>query len=332
MASITHIRDWKAARQNPETYPGDRPSSSYLLLDEHIYPVHFDHPLDLQFYDGHDPRVVDEVLKKLNLPLVNDRYPIVSYGGNRNPATLYIKFLNYDYRSPGNGLAVPVLRGKISAADVVACGLSGQGYFYGDLLWNSQLTLKTEVEAWLALLDHDQLRVIHDSEGVKDGDYIVARFSGVTIDSFHKSISPMGYAGTAPVLTSPSLQLPLAFKSVEAKGRTLPEMSAVGMVEHLLEAFELREQVCLATGLRNQVDLPAELMKYMNRQWWHRFNSEQATKGYDRVLGLFTEKIKAHSLPESSAVRMAESGHALSTDEAYFPDQELTFSGLIGDC
>jgi hypothetical protein len=331
MSRITHIQDWKAARQYPETYPGDRPASSYFLLNDTIYPVHFDRPLELHFEGSDETHLVDEILEKLNLALVKDRYGVISYGGNRNPATLYTKFLNYHYRSPGHGLAVPVLRGKISGADVVACGLSGQGYFYGDLLWHPELTRNTQIEAWLALLDHDQLRVIHDSEGVKGGDYIAARFGGVTIDTYHKGMSAMGYAGKAPVLTSPEFESPLAFRSVKATGRTIPEMTALEMVEHLLDVFGLHEQVCKATELRNEVNLAPELMKYMNRQWWRHFNFEQPLKGYDEVMRLFSEKIKAHSLPKSSAERMAENGDALSVDEAYHPDRQFTFSALIGD-
>jgi hypothetical protein len=52
----------------------------------------------------------------------------------------------------------------MSSTDVVACGLHGQGYLYGDLLIGSELTEATSTEAWLLLLDHDQLRVLHDSE------------------------------------------------------------------------------------------------------------------------------------------------------------------------
>lgn len=333
MSKIANIRDWKPARQFPETYPGDRPSYSYFLINDSIYPIQFDHPLELRFENEVGETLhVDEVLKAFNLPLVKERFGLLCYGGNRNPATLYIKFLNYHYRSPGNGLAVPVLRGEISGADVVACGLSGQGYFYGDLLWNSALSHETRVEAWLALLDSDQLRVIHDSEGISGGDYIAAQFTGVTINGSHKSISPMGYAGRTPVLTSPKFKMPIAYKTVGAKGRTIPEMTAIEMLDHLIEGFDLREQVCTVTGIRNDVDLSMELMKYMNGQWWYKFNTGQRPiNGYVEVMRLFVEKIKKHSLSESTAEQMARIGQALSAEETYYPDKKFTFSALIGD-
>ena len=333
MSIVTDIRDWKPARQFPETYPGERPASSYFLLNDRVYPMLSDHPHELRYVneDG-ESLSVDEVLKMLNLPPIRERFGLLSYGANRNPATLYIKFLNYHYRSPGVGLAVPVLRGKINGADVVACGLSGQGYFYGDLLWNSELSRETSVEASVALLDRDQLRVIHDSEGVREGDYIAARFTGVTIDGWRKSLAPMGYAGRVPVLMSPQSGLPLAYKSVMAQGRMIPEMSAIEMLDHLIAGFGLREQVCAATGLRNDLDLPTELMKYMNGQWWYKFNTGgQPIRGYVEVMSLFGEKIKEHSLSTSTAGQMARSGHALSAEEAYSPSHEFTFSALVGD-
>lgn len=327
----THVRDWKPARRFPETYPGDRPPGSYLLLDDKIYPLQFEHPLELWMKnDDGTVASVDEMLKKFRLPPLKDRYAVLAYGGNRNPATLYIKFLNYNYCCPGEALAVPVLRGKISGADVVACGFSGQGYFYADLLQNSELSRKTRVEAWLALLDHDQLRAIHDSEGIRDGEYIAAKFGGVTIDGYDKTIKMIGYAGRKPNLLSPQLQLPLGFKSVVAEGRTIPEMTPLQMLDHLLDAYELREPVCEVTGLCNEANLAAELSEYMNGQWWYQFNTkQQPIRGYREVLRLFEEQIKRHALPQSTAEQMLKGGMLLSTEQAYHPDASLTFAALL---
>jgi hypothetical protein len=329
---ITHIQDWKPARKFPETYPGDRPPHSYLLLNDKVYPLQFDHPAELRMETETGGIVaVDETLKKLRLPLTKDRYAMLAYGGNRNPATLHIKFQNYGYRSPGEAWAVPMLRGKIHGADVVACGFSGQGYFYADLLQNSDWTRKTNAEAWLVLLDPDQLRAIHDSEGVRGGDYMVARFGGVTIDGYEKTLAPMGYAGKKPVLLSPPTQSPLGFKSVHAEGRAIPEMTPLQMLDHLLDAYGLREPICAATGLRHDADLAVELSKYMNGQWWYQFNTrQQPIRGYREVMRLFEEQIARHALPQSTTEQMRESGMALSTEEAYHPGHALTFGSLLG--
>jgi tetratricopeptide (TPR) repeat protein len=61
-------------------------------------------------------------LSKFELASVEDRYAVVAYGANRNPATLSIKLLNYGYRSPNGVVAVPALRARMSSTDVVACG------------------------------------------------------------------------------------------------------------------------------------------------------------------------------------------------------------------
>jgi hypothetical protein len=165
---------------------------------------------------------------------------------------------------------------------------------------------------------------------VRDDDYIVARFGEMTIDGYEKVLAPMGYAGQKPILLSPRTQSPLGFKSVQAESRTIPEMTPLQMLDHLLDAYGLREPICTATGLRDDADLAAELSKYMNGQWWYRFNTrQQPIRGFLEVTRLFEEQITRHALPQSTTAQMRESGMALSTEEAYHPDRSLTFGALI---
>jgi hypothetical protein len=327
---VTSVGAWRPARQYPETYPGDCPPTSYFILNENVYPVAVTATGDLLIEPfGDASEAVDSVLSKLELPSVEDRYVVVAYGANRNPATLSIKLLNYGYRSPNGVIAVPALRGRMSSTDVVACGLHGQGYLYGDLLIGSGLTKATSTEAWLLLLDHDQLRVLHDSEGVSTGLYTVAVLPDTHVDGFSRSISPLVYVANTRMLISPQYDRPLAFSSVAAEGRGIPEMTAGQMIQHTLQVFSLRSSVSRMTGIVDDENLPGQLMKYLNGQWWYHFNTAQAPlEGYDGVLRLFEEHIGRSSTRLSTADHMRRQGLALSPDGSYAPGRSFTWGRL----
>ncbi len=333
---ITHIKDWKPARQFPETYPGDRPDHHYLILDDRVFALQFEDPQDfgsgfVEQADGR-PKRVDSLLTGRGLPTLTERFASLAYGANRNPATLHIKFLNYEYRSPGQGLAVPVLRGRLRSADVVAGGLSGQGYMYGDLLIESEHTRHTVVEAWVALLDEDQLRVINDSEGVSaaSGAYVLAQFPGYRIGGCDQEIAPIGYAGSFPIFMAPSFGTPISFASVEAANRSLPAMTPREMFDHLLDVFAIRQEVSKLTGLDNDESLAAELAKYMNGQWWYRFNTrDEPIPGYRQVVRLLDELIQANSENVSTAEIKRKQGLVLPREASYPPDKAMTLGGLL---
>lgn len=332
--SITRVKDWKPARHFPETYPGDRPDTSYMILDDHVLPLHFEDPDDLDGgyiveADGrHTP--ADRLLAQLRLPVLADRYSILAYGANRNPGTIGIKLHNYEYRSPGKGLAVPVLRGKLLGADVVAGGLSGQGYLYGDLLVQSEFTTNTRIEAWLTLLDDDQLRAINDSEGINRGAYAMAQFPGFTVDGSDRELAPLGYAGNRPVFVSPRLGKPLSFATIDAVNRSLPAMTPLEMFDHLMDVFDTRQVVREYTGIDEDEKMSAELAKYLNGQWWYHFTTgDNPIRGYRRVVALFDDLIKTHSEPVSTADLKRKQGLLLPVKVAYQPGKSMTLNGLI---
>jgi len=328
------IKDWRAARQFPQTYPGDRPEQSYLLLNENIHLLFWEKTDDITtayFHQAEGRHIkVDEVLKNMGLPTMLERFGVLAYGANRNPATLSIKFRNYHYKSAGKGLAVPVIKGNLCEADVVACNIYGQGYLYADLLYNTEDTANTQVEAWLNLLDGDQLRVMNDSEAVKTGMYAVGVFPGYTIDAAGQALTPLGYAGNSNIFISPEFGKPLAFSTVVAKNRALPEMQPVAMLDHLLNGFKIRDKIAQITGLDNDDALGEELGKYLNGQWWYWFNTrEKPIKGYTQVIELLGNCIGKNSQSISTAAYLKERGLILPEDIWYSPGERYTLQGLL---
>jgi len=319
---VVDVDMWKPARKFPQTYPGDRPPTSYLLLGDRVHPVDH-HP------DG-NPRVysgsgrweeLDAVLRAHGTPTLENRYRVLAYGANRNPATLHTKLKNYTYRpDAGAEVALPALRVTLPAADIVACGLSGQGYLYGDLLIDSPATAGTHLEAWLLLLDIDQLRVLNDSEGIRTDLYSVGLLDGVVVDGTETTTAALCYVANATVLTSPRLGTPLSFSAVEAVGRTLPSMTPIEMLAHLIDAYGMAAELAAVTGIPGDGGLAAALMKYLNGQWWYAFNTGDAPiEGYIRVLDMFAAAVGPGSLPSSTAAYLGTLGRILSTADAYAP-------------
>jgi hypothetical protein len=322
---VGNLAEWLPARSHPETYPGERPPSAYLLLEDKVLPMDVRGADDVQVFSATGRwQPVDALLEAARLPALADRVAVLAYGANRNPATLRIKLRNYGYRSPGSAIAVPVLRGRIRGADVVACGLSGQGYFYGDLVSVPELTASTQVEVWVGLLDPDQLRVMHESE-IGTGDYVAALIPRVTVEPFGAEMGILGYAANAPCVVSPALGLPIAFSSIEATHRAIPAMDPMAMLDHLAGAFGLKAAVRAAAQLDESSFAPT-LSRYMNANWWRGFESTAAPDpAFKQILRLFSEAIHGSALAESSAQRLGQQGLTLSNEEAYAPPPTLTW-------
>lgn len=330
--AASRVDSWTPARKHPETYPGDRPPSSYVLLDDHVCPLLLDDPETPRMVTvAGEVEDVDAALERAGLPSLSERVAVLSYGGNRNPATLLIKLHNYAYACPGTAVAIPMLRGSMVGVDVAACGLSGQGYLFGDLLVDGPLVRDTRCEVWIALVDRDQLRVLHESE-IGTGDYVAARFPGVTVDLAGEDRAlrgpVLGYAARRPCFVSPVLGKPLAFSSIDAEHRALPEMSPVQMLDHVLDRPNLRERALALAASDVNGDLALGVSRFMNRNWWRRFSGLAPDDGYDPLLRLVERRIAANVLERSSAAILAERGLVMSDDESYLPDASLTWGRL----
>jgi hypothetical protein len=321
--SQTAVASWRPARRHPETYPGACPNGSYVIIDDQVHALIFAERGALDSAHAivagqHVP--LDPLLRERGCPPLADRYVSLAYGANRNPGTLAIKMRNYGGEHQ-DGLVLPVLKGATSGRDVVACGLSGQGYLYADLLLADDAEAKVRVEAWFPLLDPDQLRVMHDGEHVRDGTYTVARFPS-HLDGFDRAVEALGYAGNDPIFVSPTLGTPIAYSTVNVVRRSLPAMDATGMIDHVLDIGDLRTRVPGVLGSTEAITT-RDLMAFMNQRWWIRFEGyDQPDERYDRLIGELAGLIRANQRSSSSATRMVDRGLSLGIDDAYRPGPE----------
>lgn len=279
---------WVPARRFPESYPGDCPNGHYLYLDGAVLPV-IESGADEGYEVARDGSTVpiDRFLADAGLPPLSERFPVLAYGANRNPATLEVKLLNYGHAAH-SGQGIPVLSARLADADVVACGLHGQGYMYGELLMGSPFSKGVEIDVRVLFVDEDGLRVLNESEGVSEGMYSVARIPSVRVSGAMGEISPLGYVANARVWSSPHFDSPIAYSTINATGRRVPGMTPRQIMEHALDVLDLRDTACRLSGLDRDDALAGELAKYLNGQWWYAFNTGDAPiPGYSRILEQF---------------------------------------------
>jgi len=324
----SHLDQWRPGRKHPETYPGDRPPSSYVLLDDFVCPLLLDQrdAPDVVTPAG-EVEAIEAILERGGLPPLDERVAVLAYGGNRNPATLRIKLSNYGYANPGSMVAIPMLRGTIDGADVAGCGLSGQGYLFGDLIVDPPLVGDTRCEVWLALVDADQLRVLHESE-IGTDDYVGARFPGVQVDGVDLRGPVLGYAANRPCFVSPQFGTPLAFSSIDAERRSLHEMTPMEMLDHVLDLPDVGECARAIAAADASGDRALAVAHFMNRNWWRSFCGGEPAEEYGRLMRLISEQIAARTLERSTASILDDRRLVMSNSEAYHPDPSLRWGRL----
>lgn len=322
----TPVDLWRPARLYPQTYPGDCPPGGYVLRGDTVHPLVSTGEGDLAALAGDHWRPLDDFLAERGDAPLAERVPVLAYGANRNPATLRIKLDNY-----GGAGSVPVLAGFLPGADVVACGLHGHGYLYGELVLDAEVVGRTALDVRVLLLDDDQLRVMNDSEGLRSGMYSLAVVEGVIVHGVTDSVAPLAYLAGERAWVSPQLGSPIAYSEIHAKGRQLPAMSGSEILEHVLEVLDLGGEVCAATGIDRE-DLLEELPKYLNGQWWYAFHTgDRPVAGYRRVLDLFAEAMAASCAPVRTLDRLRPRGALLDPAAAYSPDATHRWDAALSE-
>jgi hypothetical protein len=318
---VAPITSWRPARKFPETYPGDCPDSHFLILDGEVHRLE-----DADGRGGYRLRTgnraeLDRLLAERELSPLAERYPVLAYGGNRNPATLVEKLANYGYRPPaGTGVCLPVLAARLRDADVVACALHGHGYLYGELLLDGRFARGTTLDVRVCLVDVDQLRVLNESEGLGAGLYRLARIPEVSIRGCARTVSPLAYVAGARAWLSPVYGAPMGYSLLSATGRVIPPLTATEQLAHVIDTLGLAAEIGAYSGLKNDDALPAELAKYLNGQWWYHFHTGQPPViGYSTILDLVNQALAKSTVDLRTADYLDELGYSLPAAAAYAP-------------
>lgn len=327
MTRYPAVGDWEAARTHPATYPGRTPAADYLILDDHVAPITFTEHDDVTsalWLRRERWTSVDAELDRRGLPTIAERTPVVAYGGNRNPATLALKLKHYGYRPPPGGVALPVLKGRLRNAEAVAGGVSGQGYLYADLVLRRPEVCADTLEIRVVLVDADQLRVLHESEGVDRLWYHVARIDDVELDHVHGVFGGLAYVTELACPVLPSTGAPLAFSSIAARGRRIAQATPAEMFDRFLDEHHVRHAVARITGLSDTPALASELIKYLNGQWWYqRHTGERAIPQYYETIDALKATLAQVVRHFEVVARLRDEGRILQGRQRYVPDLTL---------
>lgn len=321
--------DWPAPREVPTTYPGAAPDHHHLLADGKVVPLAVGRAGDRLVVTLADGTPVDEVLAGVGLPTLADRVPVLAYGANRSPHTLELKFAHHGYEPPGGTVAAPVLAGTLSGLDVVAAGLSSQGFVYADVVPSSG----TQVSVLLTLLDPAQASVVHDSEGVGRGMYECARLPGFTVAGTTVTLDVLAYAGCHPVFVSPATGTPLAFSAVAATGRRFAAHGQVEMTAHVLETTGVLGAVAAVLGLTADdppVEVARELARLLSGQWWYTHNTgDHPMAAAVRAERLVWEALGGHAAPRSTAERLGAEGAVIAPEVVHAAGPDLRLGARL---
>ena len=237
MASITHISEYPAPRQNPLVHPGKRPPASYIFDGkENIFLLeNLENGISQTYFESSEGKInVDHFLREQGVAALGQRIPVVGYGTNPCPGQLAYKF-----RSIGSRI-VPVIKGTLQGWDTVYKFVCNPGYAYAQLIPAKDV----QVEAWVTLLDQVQFEHMNITEGIFSDPkhYEVGILSNFTSD--HGGLFPtIFYVGNTKIFLSPQCDgrkhTPISIAEIPAQGRMTPSLTQEEILNHCLQVFEL---------------------------------------------------------------------------------------------
>jgi len=225
-----NISDYSPApREDPISYPGSRPSSSYLFYRNSIYPIKMIKNKRLNeslvlLPDGSES-FLDEQLGKWGSSSVDNRCVIMGYGSNANPAQLSVKFKH-------NSKPMPVIKGIMKGYDVVFAPFVAP---YGILPATIEKAEGTEVEVWINFLDDEQLRIMDESEG-RDKSYWLVEIDDEVILENGEHVAPV-YCYIATNGTLVINNNPVRFSTIHAINPKYQKMTELEMLQFFWQNY-----------------------------------------------------------------------------------------------
>jgi hypothetical protein len=227
MADINLNKAIYDPKGNPLTYPGEMPESPVLVMDNEAIAVNASD--DYRSFHLADGRNLDEILISRGLAPVSERIAQVAFGANRNIENLVWKFKHYLAQNRSINQELLILPATIPNAEVVACNIGYWGYVYAGLLTTTsdfkfrEPIMGTRCPVTLLLLDEEQLKAIHHSEGVmlpgEEQPGVSCKISDLRVDlSPDISCPAQVYSLAVPFLSFDGHQ-PVAFKMVKTQNR-----------------------------------------------------------------------------------------------------------------
>lgn len=326
-------------------YPGDRAAGSFVLIDNgHQGTVHL-----MSFADGADPlsayafvdgsfRRVNDLLKEMGTPSMEEQFAVMGYGANPCPGLALNKMRQAAIK--GNvQTAMTVFRGSMIDYDPVASEFFEGGYIPASLARSEG----TAFEAWLTLYTKDLLQVINDSEdlGRESLGYDMMRGVEFWIDGMTSPIKPATYLAKKNLFSinlPTGYQGPVSFANIPSINRIFPEtteddlvslvISQMAKLDHRydINTLLLERGIEFSEGDKNESKI-IRLMTHINAKGRHIY-ARLADKD-KQLVGDIRNYMREKSQPFKLYGDMEENGRLISKEEAYEGPEEVRFKRLL---
>lgn len=224
-----------APRKDPLSYPGKRPDFSFLFHEDSILPIIPEKTQDLGkssvLFSNGDKRELDSILQELHAETIEERYVVIGYGSNANPAQLSVKFK--DLHRP-----IPVFKGTLTGYDVVYASFISP---YGAIPATIDHSDETKVEVWINFLDEEQMRIMDKTEG-RNKSYWLTKIedeikleNGLVISPLYVYISTMGIL--------PINERSVRINDIKASNVKFNGMNQNEIISYFLSSFIKREKL-----------------------------------------------------------------------------------------
>lgn len=228
----------RAPRDDPVAYPGKRPRSSFLFCGDHIRAIR------MRAGDRLEQSLVESggsASRLKDLCDVSDRYMVVGYGSNANPAQLESKFA-------GEPATIPLVKGVLPGCDVVYASLFSS---YGAIPATLCRSEQTVVETWASLLDERHLEIMDRSEDRGRSYRLVRMDCELVIESGERFCPVYAYACMTGTLCLDGK--PLRLDCIHAQNPVYPGATERGALQKVRRVLGLEDAYPTIGGLIDEV-------------------------------------------------------------------------------
>jgi hypothetical protein len=250
------MTDYASASRDktPLVYPGERPEASYVTDGEMVSALTIGaHDEELYVVTGEHAYAypLDEYLEERNAPPVADRIPMIGFGANVCPGSLFSKLQKV---GRPDALVVPTLYANLPGYDVVWSGGPGGLGNFNAVLYSGPETEETSVQVGINLLTPEQVLVMHATE-------LNYQLEPITVTVGDGELTAYYYTGTDSIYVENGK--PFAVESIPAENRQLESRNTVELVEKVLAMNSVRTVINKRRGVPESTAIsPQEYAEY----------------------------------------------------------------------
>lgn len=195
---------------------------------------------------------IKKQLEKLGARSIEDRYMVIGYGSNANPAQLQVKFQNTDS-------TFPIFKGQLKDYDVVYASFVAP---YGTIPATIENSKGALVEVWANLLDENQIKLMDKTEG-RGKSYWLAELEGELVLENGEHFSPIySYVATTGTLFVEGEQVRL--QEINAANTKFKGLTEIEVLKIILKEFAKYDKPMSFDDFCKNIQTDTSFLKQIN--------------------------------------------------------------------